>query len=159
MRLAQKVAMLSRVTKALLRKRDPVPPLTALNEAAVAAVYGHLLEQIECEIDETGDTEVRKAMRVVLEKEFAQQGIDLPNATCPEMDEWHFLTECCMDRILWDRDYDDFADLMDAPPDKAAAMRKLLSIDRNYYTAIPPDPSEGEFKKQLRSLNRLLLAK
>ena len=68
----QKIAVLHDVAKALLMHREPAPRLTALNESAIAAVYEHMLTQIE--------SEIRRRMLAVLKSDFKQDGLDLPDA-------------------------------------------------------------------------------
>src|SRR5208283_4370160 len=77
---AQKLAMLSAVSKALLDESVPSPKLTALNEATVAAVYERLLsEEILTEIDETGETEARQKVLATMADEFESDGVAPPN--------------------------------------------------------------------------------
>jgi hypothetical protein len=151
----QKIALLWQVASAVLKKKVLAPKLTAVNEAAIAAVYGHIQMMVECEVEmERGKPFVRNLMRNCLREEFAQEGLDLPHPRCENIGEWHSLVDACADRILWDRDYEDGDQFLDTPPAQANVLKKLLRIDDDYYAAVPPDLKPRQVEDCLRRLRR-----
>src|SRR5258708_7457522 len=93
---------------------------------------------IEVEIDDGESTDFRRRVLAVVSREFRKENSPIPKKTCTDRDEWRHVVDFVMDQILWDRDYEDFTDLMDAPPEKANATKEFLQIDTDYYTMIPP---------------------
>jgi hypothetical protein len=136
-----------------------MPRLTALSEATVAAVYGELLGEIEAEIEFQNGTELRQAVIDVLDwaNRTDNEDFRLPDAGCEDMETWEDMVDFCMDRIHWDRDFE-MEYLLDAPPDQAAAERKFLRIEDDYFTAIPPDPTDALVQEYADELHRLLVA-
>jgi hypothetical protein len=57
----QKLAVLAQVGQALHDKAVPPPPLTAHAEATIAAVYVHIRQSVELEIDEQ-DVSIRRSL-------------------------------------------------------------------------------------------------
>jgi len=44
---------------------------------------------------------------------------------------------------------------LDLPPEHAKKLKRMMGVTEDYYTAIPPDPSErelGEIRSRLRAL-------
>ena len=76
-----------------------------------------------------------------------------------DLDQWKWLVDDLADRILWDRDFEMVNEMIDAPPEKAAVLRAALGIDSEYYTAIAPDPTDGELDQLFSSLRELTRAK
>ena len=155
---SQRVALLRDVVRALLIENVPAPKLTAINESAVAAVYEHLLEEmriIELENDD-GGVEIRQRMLNALEEEFKEEGLELPDVACKDEEEWRWVTDTCMDRILWDRDFEDFEEMLDAPPERADVERAFLRIEDDYFTAIPPDVAEQRVEQYVLELGGIL---
>ena len=101
---SQKIAVLSEVGNALLREDVACPELTAFNEAAIAAIYQHLLFCIQIEIDEPDfglnwRKSTAKACRECEDEE-------VPNPSCEDMEEWELCVGFLENRILWDADYE-----------------------------------------------------
>jgi hypothetical protein len=151
----QKVAMLCEVGSALLMAGVPMPELNALNEAAVAAVYEHLRDQIDFEIDLHTGYDVRGLIISFLRKEFEEEKIPLPRKACKKGDEWDFMVECCSGKVLWDRDFETADLFLDDSPDRAGALKEFLRIDENYYVAVPPDPTPRQLETCLERLKLL----
>ena len=59
-----------------------------------------------------------------------------------------------MFRILWDTDWEGGFIEPDDPPDKANAFREFMSVDPNYYSAVPPDPNPEQLAKIRARLRR-----
>ena len=151
----QKIALLWEVGSALLMADVCMPELNALNEAAVAAVYEHLRDQVDVEIDLHTGCAVRGLIIHLLRKEFEEERIPLPKQTCAERDEWDHLVECCANKILWDRDFETADLFLDDSPDRAGALKEFLRINENYYVAVPPDPTPRQLETCLERLKLL----
>ncbi|OYP30500.1 hypothetical protein [Rhodopirellula sp. MGV] len=182
----QQLAMLDLLANGLLESTRETVELTGINEAGVAAVYQNVSQQIELEIElETVsppevryqwraaalnaylESEVigasRQADRLVRERLTLQSTEDSAvedlRQECAELERWQWLVECLADRILWDRDFDLVEEMIDAPPERAAAMRAALGITPGYYTAIAPDPTETQIDTLFDSLQKLTRSK
>lgn len=155
-RQPQKIALLWEVANALLQQKVPAPKLTAVNEAAVAAVYGHIQTLIDEEIDaRPKEPDVRDLVLDCLRQEFEQEGLKLPLRRSTDQEEWSFLVDTCADRILWDRDFEAGEQFLDTPPEEASRLRELLRIDDDYYAAPPPDLKPRQLEDCLRKLKNL----
>jgi hypothetical protein len=161
----QRTALLADVGEALLRDDVPPPDLTGLNESVVAAIFEAIRAEVEVEIDGEPDASPEFRFRWrdlrLAATEAAEVGIErtaaeaLPPASCPDLDEWEPMIEALEGAILWDRDWDFEEDFLDAPPDKADRLRDFLSIERDYFTAIPPDPTGAEVESARQRIHRL----
>jgi hypothetical protein len=154
----QKLAVLAEVSIALLQEDRPMPRLTAVREAAVAAVYEAIMIWVEMEIDQAAEGLESPAWRELILAACRERGIDeLPDADCEDLSEWEVLVSALADGVLWDDDWRDSESLLDADPKASRAVKKLLGIDDEYYVAVPPDPSEKEVEgiwATLRDLTR-----
>ncbi|MCD0460517.1 hypothetical protein [Roseiconus lacunae] len=177
----QQLALLDRLARGLLEVTEDTVELTGINEAGIAAVYQNVSQQIELEIElqSVSPPEVRcqwrqAALNVYLENKVIEAGwrsdcnvhkhvalessensvIEDLAPDCDQVDRWQWLIECLADRILWDRDFDLVEEMIDAPPERAAAMRAALGITPGYYTAIAPDPTETQIDTLFDSLQK-----
>jgi hypothetical protein len=149
----QKIALLAEVAKALLDDAPP-PKLTAINEATVAAIYRHIRISIEVEIDGDvpEDRDARFWRRLVLAAirevdvgpPSPDSEVELPAENHDDLDEWHPIMDALESFVLHDDDWDMDDLFMDADPELSRARKDRLSIEDDYFTAIPPDPSDSE---------------
>ena len=74
------------------------------------------------------------------------------------MEDWQFLLDFLANQILWDDgDYENADDFVDKDPRARAALKEMMGIDQDYFTAVAPDPTDTELaaiRKQLRKLCR-----
>ncbi|MEM6473038.1 MAG: hypothetical protein AAF802_25985 [Planctomycetota bacterium] len=165
----QQLGLLDQLASYLLMETEQTLELSGINEAGVAAIYRNIAQQIELEIEleEVSPPEYRCRWRAatlaafvcnehaeVLEAEGdgpAAFEID-PESTV--VAEWESIVDCLADRVLWDRDFEMVNEVIDAPPERAAAMRAALGIQPSYYTAIAPDPTEHQIDALFESLDR-----
>ena len=175
----QQLAVLDLLATNLLRETDETLELSGINEAAVAAVYQNIVQQIELEIElhPVSPVEFRCRWRQaaldayrenedddVLRHEVLSQDADRASvfdieAECLEVDRWRWLVDLLADRVLWDRDFEMVNEMIDAPTERAAAMRAALGITPGYYTAIAPDPTDHQVDALFESLEQLTRAK
>jgi hypothetical protein len=168
----QQLAMLHEVTRALLLENTPIPELTAIREATVHMLFRELVGLLECEIDlsrleDEPDYGLRSMVLAVFQElhqsdnpEIANEWTDeelrtLPPVDCPEINEWNDLAESLADQILWDRDFEMEAILVDQSPEKAELMKSHLGITSDYFSLIAPDPGQEEFQKIQQELREL----
>jgi hypothetical protein len=147
----QKIGVLHEVGLALLKPEVPCPPLTAVLEGGVAAVFRHLRISVEIEIDEPPDyrpTWRQRIARTCRECEVP----DIPRASSADEDAWDDCIQALNDRILWDEDYEDGEYLMDGPPERNAELRKSLRITDDYFAAIAPDPKDKDVPRLVNEL-------
>lgn len=175
----QQLAVLDLLATNLLHETDETLELSGINEAAVAAVYQNIVQQIELEIElhPVSPAEFRSRWRQaaldayrenesddVVRQEVLSQDADRASvfdidAECLQVDRWRWLVELLADRVLWDRDFEMVNEMIDAPPERAAAMRAALGITPGYYTAIAPDPTDHQVDALFESLEQLTRAK
>jgi hypothetical protein len=175
----QQLAVLDLLATNLLQETDQMLELSGVNEAAVAAVYRNVVQQIELEIElhpvspqayrcrwrqATLDAYRENEDDDVVRQEILTQDAELDSvfeidANCLEVDRWGWLVELLADRVLWDRDFEMVNEMIDAPPERAAAMRAALGITSSYYTAIAPDPTDLQVDGLFDSLEELTRSK
>lgn len=150
-----KLALLAEVGWALFRDTESCPILTALNEATIAVLFRHIEQSIQDEILNQDVSEDplfwRTRVLAIFHEEDDTEGLPMPGSE--DWGEWSILTETLYDRILWDADFDDADRFLDASPDQAGFVRYILTIDDEYYRAIPPDPQDSDLP-QIRATIR-----
>ena len=174
----QQLALLNQVARHLLTETPEPLPLTAVTESAVGAIFAHIQQQVEIELDDQrldGDVldefsdlpswreRILAAYGETLSEdereELAAEGFELPAADATELSEWESLIESLADRILWDRDYEMGALLLDAEPGKAALLKRHLGIEDDYYTELSPDVRERQVRPLLNQVKAITHAK
>ena len=152
----QKLAVLAEVGSALLQANQPMPRLTAVREAAVGAVYEASMLMVEMEIDQPAEGRESPTWREMVLAACRELGIeDLLDPQSNDLDEWEVLICCLTDGVLWDEDWRDGENLLDADPRAGGEVKKLLGIDEDYYVAVPPDPTDEEMEAILAKLRAL----
>lgn len=141
-----RLALLAQVGHALLRETDECPPLTAVNEGAIGALFQHIeqsvLFEIDCEQDfEDGFSWRRQILAVFREDDDTE---DLPSVRCADKGEWEILLQTLCDRILWDEDFLDASLYLDKSPEQSRFLKRFMTIDDDYFTAVPPDPRDAD---------------
>ena len=145
----QKLVVLEQVAAALLSEATPMPKLSAVIEAAVAAVYRFLEEMICQECDELAaaplDSE-RPSWRQRALAACRETGLDdeLPEAESTDVDEWSLVIAGLADRVLWDTDFEAEDEHLDADPETSRCVKALMGIHEDYFLAVPLDPLEAE---------------
>ncbi|WP_146520214.1 hypothetical protein [Stieleria varia] len=175
----QQLAILERLANYLLQRTHETLELTGVHEAAVAAIYRNILQQIEIEIelDDVSPTQFRHQWRelVVAANEEARDAVmdstivsgadaslslddsddHVISADSTDIEKWEWIVESLADQVLWDRDFEMAGDMIDAPPEQAAALRAMLGINSEYYTAIAPDPTDSQVDQLFDSVHDL----
>jgi len=160
---ASKLAMLALVGKALHDATEPCPELTALSEGTFAAVYAVIRQSIEAEIDfaregpmpDDDESAICTLVLAAFRDVTPEWDGSLPVPGCEDIDEWTFLLDVLMDRVLWDRDFEEEELFLDADPGKGHRLMRKLGIARDYFTAIAPEPTDDQlaaFRESLRQL-------
>ena len=152
----QKIGVLSSVTQALLRPEVPRPELTAVLEGTVAAVFRHLLELVEIEID----LDFVDSRTLITEALRETERTDVPDARCQDIEEWEFQVLFLSDRILWDADYEAGGNFEDQAPQNAASLKALMGIEDDYFVAVASDLRDQDIpavRDTLRALCRRIL--
>lgn len=163
----QKIAALHMVARGLLCPDQPPPPLTAVLEATVAAIYAHAGDMLDAELvpdpsdfDESpfGPPYVSErdspTWRQLILDACRQQKMhaDLPAPDDADFHQWEdpldYLEQC----ILWDTDWALLEHLLDADPKKGRDVKKQLGIDGDYFVAVPPEPADPEAERLLAEL-------
>lgn len=166
----QKLAMLAEVGEALLKETPTHPELTSINEAAIAAIYLHIEHSLDYELDleKSIDQEILTAehrshtWRGLLLAAADQigrgplrPGEPVLTVDCRDRMEWMAIVEMLTDSVLWDLDYEDSESYVDKSQEEAEFLMNVMSIDGNYFRAIPPDPLPTEansIRLRLRAL-------
>jgi hypothetical protein len=153
-----KLALLAQVGWALLRATDVCPPLTAINEATIGALFRHIEQSIHLELDDADDSDQRFSWPKDVLTVFEQIGEtdDLPALECQDLSEWEILVQVLTDRILWDEDFNDAELYVDKSPEHASILKSMMTIDDEYFTAVSPDPRESDLPRVRAVIQQLL---
>ncbi len=159
----QQLALLAEVGHHLFCSTAPPPPLTAVNEAAVAVLYRVIEEWVTMEVD---DEDVIRAMpgqdpiswrRELLDayREACPDDDEIPPVTSHELADWELLIECLEARVLWDADYLDEDLYADQPPDAGQALKERMGVADEYFRAVAPEPTDSELEKVRQTIRTL----
>ena len=131
--------------------------MSALADATVAAVFIEIRDQIAIEIGLAGDQleeglpSWRQMLLAAHQSVFPARADEdhiasthEMSATSDELEEWESMVEELADVILWDRDFEMADVFLDIDPGVSRHRRRLLGIDDNYFTTVPPDPRPHE---------------
>lgn len=149
---SQRLVLLERVMTYLLTDTQETLELTAVNEAAVGAIFEHVVLKVDCEIDAFAEITHWRGLVLAAYESCVRGDVDHgcipagagesddetpftpPGLDCDDKDQWRYLVESLTDRILWDRDYEMGSQFLDMSPEKSAIMKQLLGIDNDYYS-------------------------
>jgi hypothetical protein len=148
-----KLFALYQSSRALLQPDEPLPERVAYLDAAVAAVYQHAHDMIIQEIDEPEfATSPSRWRKFVIEAAQESDNVDqVPTETSQDKSEWDLIVDCILDDVLSDRDFEIESNL-DADPESANALKCIMGIAPNYYTAVPLDPPDHQFNLYIDAL-------
>jgi hypothetical protein len=149
----QKIYVLATIGNGLFRKDVKPVELTAVLEAAIAAVFEHLKKKIIIEIDEAEPGTDWRELLVAARKEM--EGEDIPDPTCEDLGEWETELQQLSDAILWDVDYEDEDLYMDKPPEEAQALKDFMRMRDDYSLAIADDLTDEEAQARIKELRKL----
>ncbi|PHS14486.1 MAG: hypothetical protein COA78_05675 [Blastopirellula sp.] len=138
MSFGQKLWSLNLVSKALLDKSVPYPPLVAFVEATIATVF--IMADVLLDMDKDSMVDYPKftdLMKGAL-AELAEPG----DESCDDL-EPDTLVAILEERIFWDLDYLSADIYLDSASESS---RPLDEGNGGYYTAIAHDPPESEYK-------------
>jgi hypothetical protein len=152
----QKLSLLAQIGSALFRDEEPMPPLTAALEAAVGAVYEAIRVMVEMEIDQLPEWRESPSWRELVLVACRERGIEeVLDAESQDLDEWEVMIASLADGVLWDEDWRDDPNLLDVDPEIGRGVKELLGIDKDYYVAVPPDPTDEEMEGIWKTLHEL----
>jgi hypothetical protein len=127
---------------------------TVFREAA--AIYEHLQMMTAVEIDEGEETTIRRMLLDALHEMDYWDDQEPLSPECGDMDEWSAAVEALGDSVLEDHDFDMESLFLDAPPEKAAALKALMCIQPDYFVTPIDDPSPQSLEAIRKELRRLL---
>ena len=173
---SQRLAVLENAATHLLTKTNAIPKLTAVNEAAIAAIFEHISFEIDREIDlEPPRTDWRQlvlnthlerfgqyvdgrsVIDGLIDEEESDESYIPESADSERRDLWHPLVQSLADQILWDRDFEMMEDFLDEPPEKAGMLRQIMGIDDDYFATAAEDlKSAEEIGRTLQRLDGIL---
>jgi hypothetical protein len=175
---SQKIGLLHDVARYLLTETESTLPLSAAVEAAVAAVFVEIRDQVAIEIElfsmrsgEVGNGQptwrqmVLDAYQTMIgpgddeSDDWDEMSEELPDRTCKDMDQWECLIDALADAILWDRDFEMAEGFLDADPGVSQQRRRLLGIDEDYFTSVAPDPRPHEVLRLISETRDIVRAK
>lgn len=157
----QRLSILEIVGRGLLIESEPAPDLTAVAEAALAAVYEHLRGLVAVEVDSAVEVkeDAEKWRHLIhdaaLETVDPEDREDLPECDCDDRKEWDGWIELLQFHFLWDTDWDFDMVGQDASPEHSARFREMFGIAEDYYTAVAPDPEPDQIPALLLRLSQL----
>lgn len=158
----RRIALLHDVASHLLMTTTALLPLSAYTEAAVAAIYVEIRDQVSIEIDlfpdgpdeVSSDPEENVTWRDLVlaayeavqrrDDESWERGVELPDRLSRRFDDWKDLVDSLADAVLWDRDFEMAGAFLDESPGVSKQRRRLLGIDDDYFASISPDPLGSE---------------
>lgn len=147
MQLGPKLVALYESGRALLRPDESAPERAAYLEAAIAVVYHHVLMMVEMEIDDENLEATPHHWRTLV-ADAANENDDIEAAPAVQnrnLLEWDLVIECLAEAVLWDRDFE-IEEHLDAAPESSNAIKSMMGIPPNYYSAIPADPPDHQIK-------------
>ena len=174
-----KLTMLALVGDALHDEGAPCPPLNALTESTLGAIYAVIHDELEFEIEYARENSAPEdepyLMRTLVlaaaretkaycenpQLEPGCEGDDKNAAALPAHDSedeeiWHDLIDGLMERVLGaDRYYDVEQYFLDTDPMVCRLVKLRLHIDEDYFAAIAPDPTGEQLAAIRRALRRL----
>jgi hypothetical protein len=150
---SQQVALLALVGRALADPTASTPPLTAVTEGALAAVFAMLRAALDQELEDAGETKVRCLILDAVGE--GVRDVPLPAPTEPDPEEWELLIEEVEERLFWDADFDMADTFLDLPPDARGRLLTLQGIDPDYFAAATADPVGNELNAVRRTLAEL----
>jgi hypothetical protein len=155
----QQVGLLAQVGRALSDPGVPAPPLTAVTEGAVAAIFAVLRAGLDLELTAAGlptfdPTGVRRLLLAAVGNAHGQDD-PRPAVTDPERHEWDLLLEEVEGRLFWDADWEMADQFLDLPPEEAHELLDLHGIDPDYFKAVPDDLEEEGLDAARREMARL----
>jgi len=152
--VGQKLAMLLQVGEALLDEAVPMPQLTAVNEATVAAVFAQIKINLEVELDAMEGGWRQMIVDALRELPMDEQP-ESDDEDLDEWDKWELRILSLSDRILWDTDYEHDR-MLDGPPEQRAAMDLLMGIDDQYHVELAPEPDPRQIKELTSRLRAIV---
>ena len=173
------------VARHLLTPTDRPLPLSAAAEAAVAAIFVEIRDQVAIEIDFPQSSgpgnerlqagamwrqlvlraygDVCGAVHDADASDFGlddlPDGIHIPDDSCEEIQQWEYLIESLTDAVLWDRDFEMAESFLDVDPGVSQQRRRLLGIDEEYFTRVAPDPKPDEVSRLVSRTRDIVRAK
>jgi hypothetical protein len=161
----ERLALLAQVGKGLHDRREPCPDLTALNEAAVAAVFAQVRYLVAVEIDAQRSGfgmfsrdragRPRELVLAAANEVDPEWRADLPKARSTSLSKWYDLIPTMLFRILDDIDYLAAEIFLDAPPSRSRSMKDMLGIPEDYFSAIPNSPTPRTLEVIRADLRRI----
>ena len=131
---SQQAASLEAVVKALFNATDEPFPLTAWSESTLAAILGTIRVSLYCEIEEGESSELRH----FLNSRIPELSITLNSPEWNSIAEWGLLFDVYEEQFLWDLDYENDG-IVDCSPETSRFVGRMMGVDQEYHTAIPPD--------------------
>lgn len=183
---SQRIGLLHDVATHLLIPTEQPLELSAALEATVAAIFVDIRDQVAIEIDfpaiqfepsyRSGDDLIGEgdpfwrrlvlaAYQSLLRSDSLSdscpdlESIELPDATCPDIERWNSLVESLADAILWDRDFEMADIFLDADPGVSQQRRRLLGISEDYFTSVAPDPRPSDVVQLVSQTRRIVRQK
>ena len=154
---SQQLSVLHEVARGLLIEDEPTPELNSIREATVdlSRLEGEpdcylrsLVIRVFHELQYSSNHEIREDFS----EEFVAR---LPPIDCPAIAEWNDLAEELADLILWDRDFEMEAVLVDLSPEKAEMMKDYLGIGQDYFSEVALDPNSEEIKRLRKQIHAI----
>jgi len=146
--ISQRIAVLHDVAMYLLTDTDKVLALSAELEAAVAAIFVEIRDQVAIEIDFPSFDGCRNpSWRTLVRAAYGSLFADIKSVPLPQsrdIRQWEHLIESLSDAILWDRDFEMADSFLDDDPGVSHHRQRLLGIDDEYFTSIAHDPRPDE---------------
>ncbi|QDT08139.1 hypothetical protein [Planctomycetes bacterium K23_9] len=183
----RRIALLREVASHLLSDTSSLMPLSAYAEAAVAAIYVEVRDQVAIEIDlfpagfeaedRSDDPEENVTWRELVlsayaavhsqdadggatfAKNVSEPLLDLPDPFCLAIERWEPVIDSLADAVLWDRDFEMAGDFLDAEPRVSQQRRRLLGIDDDYFASIAPDPIGTEVFRLISETRSIVRSK
>ncbi|MBL8823784.1 MAG: hypothetical protein JNJ77_14440 [Planctomycetia bacterium] len=150
----QKILILSQVAEALHESAVPAPPDHPYYNAAAQAVIQIMQGMLHDEIEYGESDDNQQALWQVFDWN-AMRSWEPKSIKKMKRKDWDSLVRMFEESIV-DGDHELAALVMDKSPEQAAAFKQIMGIDSDYYTAIPPEPTEEMLSQAQATLTRLL---
>jgi len=146
----QKISVLAAIGNGLLREDVPASSLTAVVEAAIAALFEHLKSLVEIGLDEPDWWRDWRRLIVAAREERGAKNV--PQHTCDDLNEWELTIQELKEEILGDAGYQNAWFHAGRPRDKADRMKQAMRGPRDLSGAGVDELNDEEIEAKVSEL-------
>ncbi|WP_165231411.1 hypothetical protein [Aquisphaera insulae] len=152
----ERLVVLARVAGGLLDRDVPAVDLTAVDDAAVAAIFDCIRDRVDEEIRSRQRGREFRVLAASAAREALPNRLDgYPRVTSTDREAWDDLLDALADTVLFDEDFAEDPLFQDLDPARAADVRRAAGIHEDYFAAAPPLASPAAIEAARAVLRRV----